>query len=126
MSQLSDIYNDINKLRNEYYFKMVEDFKYKNKKLKAVINRNQIFSVLSSKSSQKQVLENENINSGIAILKCSQLEGIIEVLRSQLEVLQSSKVRVSMEEVEKVQQKTMKEMHILNEQEIVGFFINKI
>lgn len=126
MNQLSEIYSDVNKIRNEYCFKMIEDLKQKNSKLTSHINRNQIFSSLSSNLSQKQVLQNENINSGIAILKCSQLESVIDLLRSQLEILHSSKARVQIEEIDKIQQKTMKEMHTLNEQAIVIIIYNHL
>ena len=109
MKQLNDIYDEVNKIKTDYCFKILEDYEEKTKQYKAT-----------------------QINIGEMTLRWAQLENTVKALKAQLEILQRSKLRLQMEEIDEIQQRTIKEMHNLNEQAIVSdtdfillAFINK-
>ncbi|CAI2359699.1 unnamed protein product [Moneuplotes crassus] len=119
IQQIHEIYNDVNKIRSDYYCKIVDDLKEKCQRLESQVYSHHIFSSLSS-SNSKQVLKNENINSGIAILKCTQLENVIRVLQAKLLAQENKKERLKLEDINRIQSKTIQEMHTLNEQAIIS------
>lgn len=118
---MTSIQREIHKIRTDYYTQQISKLQSQVKRLEEKLYSQQIFRALASVETSS-LEENENINSGVAKVKIAQLEAAVKALRNKLEVQESSKQRLQIQEISKIQQRTIQEMHTLNEQAIVGLF----
>jgi hypothetical protein len=107
MIQVSELNHDINQIRTNFCLKTIKDLQSKNCELTKKMSESKLNP--NKNSNELSHLQTENI----------QLRHEIQSLKAQLSTLENQKSRLKIEEIDEIQQKTIEEMHTLNEQSMV-------
>jgi exonuclease VII large subunit len=111
LRQVSEVYAEVNEMRGRYYGKV-----------NMILERRVRKMAERMREVRKEVVMMNN-NQKHLTLRQEQLENVNQSLRSSIATIISKKDRLKLEEIEAIQQETMKEMRKLNEQAIVWLIL---